>query len=324
MSWKTSAISAGSPTKRPPPRHSMPTVAAMSTDYIDGFYASDDGLALYYRRYTPSLTARNTSSASGQSLSPRTILCLPGVSRNHRDFLPMIETLPPGSNWLLIDLRGRGHSAYDANPANYNPTTYVKDIVRLLDHLQLDCVDIVGTSLGGILAMMLNAQQPARVGNVVLNDIGAFVERAAIETIGSYLQRAHLHTSWDSVATAIKPIYSEFFTGLAEHDWLALARRLYRQRPDGKLVPDYDPALFQSSSATDLDLWPFFDSLKTKPTLIVRGANSGLLTPSILQQMEASRSDLQVITVPNRGHAPFLDEPAAITAIKTFFATASP
>lgn len=234
----------------------------------------------------------------------------------------MIEKLPQGSHWLLLDLRGRGHSSHDPNPGNYNPATYVGDICRLLDHLQLDCVDIIGTSLGGILTMILNSQHPDRVGKVVLNDIGAFVERAAIENIGSYLQRAHLHNSWDGVTAAIKPIYSEFFTDLTEHDWHALARRLYRQRPDGKLVPDYDPKLFHNSSAADLDLWPYFDSLKTKPTLIVRGANSGLLTPSILQQMKDSRNDLQVVTVPNRGHAPFLDEPAAITAIEAFFAVA--
>jgi len=294
----------------------MSTVAASEMSFHDGFYTSNDGLALYYRRYSP---AFSVSSAS----SPRkTILCIPGVSRNHRDFLPLIEKLPPHFDWLLVDLRGRGNSAHDPNPANYHPATYVGDICRLLDHLELDTVDIIGTSLGGILAMMFNTLHPQRVAQVVLNDIGAFVEQSAVENIGSYLRQAHQHDNWDSVVTAIKPVYSDFFTGLSEQDWHALARRLYRERPDAGLTPDYDPALFSISSATDLDLWPFFDSLIDKPTLVIRGANSGLLTPSILTQMIQVRPDLQTVTVANRGHAPFLDEPESVAAISHFLATA--
>jgi pimeloyl-ACP methyl ester carboxylesterase len=303
-------------------------VSAHEVSYSDGFYSSNDGLALYYRLYTPSLPDIKSSASVSSRLksegsgSRKTILCLPGVSRNHRDFLPLIGQLPASVNWLLVDLRGRGHSAHDPNPANYNPATYVADICRLLDHLDLESVDIVGTSLGGILTMMLNAQHPQRVGRVVLNDIGAFVEREAVANIGSYLRQAHQHTSWDSVVTAIKPVYSDFFTDLTEDDWYALARRLYRQRPDATFVPDYDPALFSNSEAADIDLWPFFDTLKGKPTLVIRGANSGLLTPPILAQMTASRSDLRTATVPNRGHAPFLDEPSAVAAISAFFAIA--
>jgi len=304
----------------------MSTVATSEMRYHDGFYASNDGLALYYRCYSPAFSDTdksdtNRSTNAVDARSRKTVLCLPGVSRNHRDFLPMIDALPPQFNWLLVDLRGRGHSAHDPNPDNYHPATYVDDICRLLDHLELETVDIVGTSLGGILAMMLNTLFPQRVARAVLNDVGAFVEKSAIENIGTYLQQAHLHENWDSVVAAIKPVYSDFFTGLSEQDWHALAHRLYRQRADSTLTPDYDPALFRSASAVDLDLWPFFDSLKDKPTLVLRGANSGLLTPSILTQMVKSRPDLQVTTVANRGHAPFLDEPESIAAITRFLAT---
>jgi len=297
----------------------MSIVSDLQMRFDDGFYTSNDGLALYYRKVSSDVHSR---SALEGTAPRRTILCLPGVSRNHRDFLPLIDKLSPQLNWLLVDLRGRGYSAHDPNPDNYNAPTYVSDICRLLDHLELDTVDIIGTSLGGILAMMLNAQYPQRVGRVVLNDIGAFVERAAIENIGSYLQQAHLHTSWDSVVAAIKPVYGDFFAGLSEQDWHALARRLYRLRADASLTPDFDPALFRSTDAADLNLWPFFDSLKDKPTLVIRGANSRLLTPSILAQMAESRSNLQTATIPDRGHAPFLDEPVAVAAIKDFLETA--
>jgi pimeloyl-ACP methyl ester carboxylesterase len=306
----------------------MSTVSAPEVSYSDGFYTSNDGLALYYRLCSPPLPDIKSSASVSSRLksddfrSRKTILCLPGVSRNHRDFMPLVGKLPAHVNWLLVDLRGRGYSTHDPNPANYNPLTYVSDICRLLDHLELNTVDIVGTSLGGILTMMLNAQHPQRVGRVVLNDIGAIVEREAVANIGSYLRQAHQHTNWDSVVTAIKPVYSDFFTDLTEEDWYALARRLYRQQPDASLKPDYDPALFSNSEAAELNLWPFFDTLRDKPTLIIRGANSGLLTPAILAQMTASRSDLNIATVPNRGHAPFLNEPIAVAAIKDFLAIA--
>lgn len=319
--WKISAISAGFLTNSVvfyyyTKRHSMSSMSAAINHFSDGFYASNDGLALYYCRYQTS-----TDDSARASLPLPDILCLPGISRNHRDFLPMIEKLKISANWILVDLRGRGYSAYDPDPHNYNPMTYVADIIRLLDHLDLPTVDIVGTSLGGILAMMLNTLHPQRVGRVVLNDIGAFVERSAVATISSYLGQAHRHDNWDSVASAIKPIYADFFTDLAEWDWLALARRLYRQRNDGSLVPDYDPALFASSEPADVDLWPFFNTLQGKPTLVIRGANSGLLTPEILAQMTASHDDLHTATVPNRGHAPFLDEPASIAALQHFLST---
>jgi len=300
----------------------MLTAAASSMRYHDGFYASNDGLALYYRRYVAIPPIANSPSSINTS---RTILCLPGVSRNHRDFLPMIEKLPAHFNWLLVDLRGRGHSAHDPDPGNYQPATYVGDICRLLDHLELEQVHIIGTSLGGILTMMLNAQYPQRVTSAVLNDIGAFVERAAIVNIGTYLQQAHRHDNWDSVVAAIKPVYRDFFTGLSEQDWHAMARRLYRQNADASLTPDFDPALFSSTAdAVDLNLWPFFYALKGKPTLVIRGANSSLLTSAILTQMEKSRPDLQAVTIPNRGHAPFLDEPESIAAITQFLATTQP
>jgi pimeloyl-ACP methyl ester carboxylesterase len=295
----------------------MSTVSALQMRFDDGFYTSNDGLALYYCNAS---SAGHSRSALGSVTPRKTILCLPGVSRNHRDFLPMIEKLSPQLNWLLVDLRGRGYSAHDPNPDNYNPTTYVGDICRLMDHLELDTVDIIGTSLGGILTMMLNTQCPQRVGRVVINDVGALVERAAIESIGTYLQQAHRHDSWDSVVTAIKPVYSELFSGLSDADWHALARRLYRQRGDS-LTPDYDPALFRSTNAADLNLWPFFDSLKGKPALVIRGANSRLLTPSILAQMVESHGHLRTATIPDRGHAPFLDEPLAVAAIKDFLET---
>jgi len=318
MSWKVLVILAGSQTDSVT-RHSMSTAAASQMRYHDGFYTSNDGLALYYRRYIP-IPPENPSAGSSSNKARRTILCLPGVSRNHRDFLPLIEKLPARFNWLLVDLRGRGFSAPDPNSGNYQPTIYVEDICRLLDHLELEAVDIIGTSLGGILTMMLNTFHPQRVGGAVLNDIGAFVERAAIINIGTYLQQAHRHESWDSVVAAIKPVYKDFFTGLSEQDWHALARRLYRQHADASLTPDYDPALFSGSDATDLNLWPFFDSLQGKPTLVIRGANSALLTPAILAQMAESRPDLQTVTIPNRGHAPFLDEPESIAAITQFLA----
>lgn len=283
---------------------------AASLRFQEGFYASDDGLALYYRTCKPALTASGACP---------TILCLHGVSRNHRDFMPLVNSGALCANWILVDLRGRGHSQYDSNPDNYNPTVYVADILRLLDFLQLPTVDVIGTSLGGILAMLLNHQYPERIGRVVLNDIGAFVARDAVGNISTYLRNARHHDSWADAVAAIKPIYGEFFTHLTDTDWLALAQRLFRQHGNGEVVPDYDPALFANATAYELDLWPFFNSLQGKPTLVLRGANSVLLPPATLQQMLDMRPDLLSATIPHRGHAPFLDEPNSLAALKSFF-----
>jgi pimeloyl-ACP methyl ester carboxylesterase len=292
----------------------MLAASASNRDFDEGFYASGDGLSLYYRQYETRTALSSTACAS------LPVLCLAGISRNHRDFLPLINRAEFKARWVLTDLRGRGNSDYDPNTTNYNPLTYVGDVLHLLDFLQLDRVDIVGTSLGGILAMLISEQAPDRVRRIVLNDIGALVEESAVQAIGTYLRDVKGQRSWQNVVEALKQVHGDFFTDLAEQDWLNFAHRLYRQHSSNDLRPDYDPQLFSNFAAQRLDLWPLYNALVGKPVLLIRGANSALLPQPILEAMQLAHPNLQTAIVPNRGHAPFLDEPASLQAIRNFLA----
>ncbi len=283
----------------------------MAIDDRDFFYRSADGLQLYCRIYeTP-------------QANPLTILCLPGLTRNSRDFTQLAAHLQMHYRVLTPDLRGRGRSAYDPHYQNYQPSSYLADIVALLHALQVSRVAIIGTSLGALLAMLLVAQNPAAVIGAVLNDAGPEIDPTGAARIASYVGVQTPVQSWQEAAAQTQRIYGAALPGLSAAQWLRYAQQAYRENADGKPVPDMDQnigATFRAGTATPLNLWQVFAQMRGVPTLVIRGASSDILSVATLQRMAQQKPDLQQLTVADRGHAPLLDEPECIAAIDCFLA----
>ncbi len=278
-----------------------------------------DGLSLYYREWP--------GPPEGDGLP---VLCVPGLTRNHRDFDELAERLARTRRVLCADLRGRGRSDRDPDPTRYTPATYLEDLVELLDQARAPRVDVVGTSLGGLLAMMLAATRPDRVGRIVLNDIGPEVDPTGLARIRGYVGKTDPADTWEEAVAAARTRYGSELPDLGDEDWLRYARKSFARGPDGRLVPDYDPAIAQPTEAqragsTDAaaapgpsDLWPLWARLREVPVLVLRGETSDILSPAILERMTREKPDLVRVTVPRRGHAPLLDEPESLAALDGF------
>lgn len=282
-------------------------------DYEEIWYQSQDGLRLFARDYV---------NADAQI----TLLCMHGLTRNSADFSDLCEWLQPRYRVIAVDQRGRGRSAYDPEPANYNPGVYVRDMFTLLDKLALDRAVMIGTSLGGLMTMIMAALQPQRVQAAVLNDIGPVVDPAGLERIKRYVGKTSEISSWQDAIAETRTINGLAFPDWQDDDWLKFARNLYREKADGTLELAYDPAIAQpmlesEENAVPPDLWPAFAALKDIPTLVVHGVLSDILSSQCVQEMQARKPDLRVAEVPRRGHAPTLDEPEAREAIQQFLAS---
>ena len=269
--------------------------------------ASADGLDLFYREF-------------GDTDNDRPVVCLPGLTRNSRDFESLAEHLAPAYRVLCPDLRGRGYSAHDPEWRNYHPATYVADTWRLLDALEIERCAIIGTSLGGLMAMLMAGESPQRLAGVVLNDIGCEVAPAGLERIVGYVGALPPVGNWQEAAAQAREVNGVAAPDLDDADWLAFARRIYRE--DGQGVPrlDMDPNIGRALvevGGTLADPWELFDGMRM-PVLEIRGALSDVLTTDILEKMRARKPALQVVEIANRGHAPLLDEPDALTAIDAF------
>jgi pimeloyl-ACP methyl ester carboxylesterase len=274
-------------------------------------YASADGLRLYYRDYAAGEPGRLP------------VLCLPGLTRNSRDFAHVAERLQPHRRVLCADLRGRGRSQHDPNWQNYHPGTYLADVVRLLADAGVERCVMFGTSLGGILTMMLAATQPQLVGAAILNDIGPEVDPAGLARIASYVGRHAPARTWDEAVAIVRATYEIALPDLTDEQWADYARRTYTE-VDGVPRLDVDPnigeAVRNAPAAAAPDLWPIFAALGPVPTLVLRGRTSDILSSATFDLMQARKPDLVRVEIPNRGHVPLLDEPEAVAAVDAFLA----
>jgi pimeloyl-ACP methyl ester carboxylesterase len=278
----------------------------------DFYYRSDDGLQLYCRAFP--------SNKADSDAAP-TILCLPGLTRNSRDFIELATHLQDRYRVLAPDLRGRGRSAYDPHWENYQPNSYCADINALLRAQNVRSAIIIGTSLGALLAMLIAMQHPQIIRGIVLNDAGPEVDPAGAKRIAGYVGRQVQVSSWQDAAAQARNTYAAALPGLTDEQWLSYTRQSYREREDGIPVPDSDPnigLLFRSGEATPQTLWPVFAQLQALPILVIRGAMSDILSAATVERMAREKPDLQRITVANRGHAPLLNEPECIAAIDNF------
>lgn len=280
----------------------------MSDRYEDGYFTNRDGLRLHYRDYP--------GSEHGPPL-----LCLPGLTRNSRDFADLADRLSPRFRVLALDFRGRALSDYDPVPARYLPPTYVYDVIELLDHLDLPQAVFIGTSLGGLVTMLMAVMAPQRIAASIINDIGPEVNPGGINRIKTYVGKDVRYRSWDEAAESISRNYGSSFERYTHDDWLKMAKRNCREEND-EIRFDYDMAIaapFDAGGETpQLDMWPLFTALAHKPLLVIRGARSDLLTAETAAKMQAHAPGMKLAVVPGVGHAPELGEPEAVAAIDEF------
>jgi len=274
------------------------------------FFRSHDGLNLYYRDF-------------GSDNAGTPVICLPGLTRNSRDFEDLAVYLGERRRILTTDLRGRGFSDYDPEWKNYHPGTYVRDVFTLLDTLEIDRVIVIGTSLGGLCAMAMAASNRDRLAGVVMNDIGPEINPEGIARVKKYTGKVPPVSSWGEAVAQTKLIYGEWLPGLSAEDWNKMAWRAYREIENDVPRLDMDDMIgeaIRTVGPQSSDPWPYFDALANMPVTVLWGAMSDILTEDIVEKMRARKSDLEVVEVPNRGHVPLLDEPECIAAIDAFLA----
>ncbi|MGE0501390.1 MAG: alpha/beta fold hydrolase [Rhizobiaceae bacterium] len=271
--------------------------------WTDFFYSAPDGLKLHARVYEP----------AGAAALP--VVCLPGLTRNARDFHELAAVLGRRSKnarrVIAFDYRGRGRSEWDKNPKNYDPIVETGDIVAGLVAMGVPEAAFIGTSRGGLILHILAAMRPSLMKAVVLNDIGPEVQGEGLALIRSYLERAPRPATFAEAVAIQKAANGQNFSALSDADWERMVGAVYRDE-DGRPVPDFDPALIEGVKAIDLSkplptLWPQFGGFSQIPVLAIRGANSTLVSEGTLEEMARRHPDIETITVEGQGHAPLLE-----------------
>ncbi len=282
----------------------------------DIYYASFDDLKLYVRHYP----------APEAKLRP--IICLPGLTRNSRDFQTLATYLSKHPekprNVYCLDYRGRGRSQYDRSWRNYTPFNELRDVLDFLTLRGLHGVGIVGTSRGGIIAMLMAALRPTAMGPVVLNDIGPVIETRGLARIMGYVGRMPVPKTWPDAITLLREMNERAFPEFNDAQWEEIAREVFDEQR-GRPARAYDRRLARALGTIDLsravpDLWPQFIALGQVPVFVLRGANSDVLSADTLEAMTERHPNLRGLTVPDQGHAPVLKEPETVEAIGSFFA----
>lgn len=283
-------------------------------------FTARDGLRLYGRRYP-------AACGAGKHEPRRPALCLPGLTRNGRDFHSLATALAADAETprdvYTFDYRGRGSSEFDGDWRNYAIPIEMLDVLDFLVVTGLHDVGLIGTSRGGLIAMVMAAAQPSSFGALVLNDIGPVIEQQGLARIASYVGRAPLPKSWPEAAKLTRDLFQKQFTRVSDADWEPIARQLFNEA-NGKPAPGYDKQLSRALSVLDGPipaLWPQFEALKRVPLLVIRGENSDLLTAATVDEMRRRHPRASAITVADQGHAPLLRDTPTQRAIATFLAS---
>lgn len=279
--------------------------------YDDRWWPAADGVRLHARDY------------AGDATRPP-LVCLPGLTRNARDYAALADQLAGAWRVLAVDLRGRGESGAAKDPASYVPATYVADLQAMTAALGLGRFVVVGTSLGGLVALLLAQAEPGRLAGAVLNDVGPEIEAAGLQRIRGYVGRPSSFPTWMHAARGVQEANRDVYPAWGIEDWLAMAKRLYRLTASGKIVLDYDLKIAEpfrtADAAAPPDLWPALDALRAVPVLVVRGERSDVLSAATAQRMAAALPGAELVTVPGVGHAPTLAEPIAAEALDRLLA----
>ncbi|MFT0892640.1 alpha/beta fold hydrolase [Pseudochelatococcus sp. G4_1912] len=283
------------------------------------YLSAKDGLKLHVREYGPRVSERPT------------VVCLPGMARNATDFHALAEMLANDPDQphrvICIDYRGRGLSEWDPDWTHYNPFTELDDLQQVLTALAVDKATFVGTSRGGLIVLGLAAAAPELINAVVFNDIGPVIEPQGLARIRGYLGNLPTPANYQEAIGIVRDYLESQFTALEDHDWEVFAQGTWLEN-DGALKLAYDPALKKTLEGLDLTkasppLWPMFDALKNVPMMAVRGENSDILRADTLSEMQARRTQLETLFVPNQGHAPVMTHPDVSGPIARFISRVS-
>ena len=273
----------------------------------DRYWTSRDGLKLHYRDY------------AGPADRPP-LVCLHGLTRNTRDFENLAERLAGEWRVIGVDFRGRGGSEHDSESARYMPPVYAADVLQLLDELGVAEAVFIGTSLGGIVTMIVAGFAPQRIAGALLNDVGPQLDKAGLDRIRGYVGTPLLFESWDDAADRLSAKYGDVHPAYGRAEWIRYAKRVAHETPRG-IEFDYDMAIAQpfnrmdDQAASASSAWPLFRGLAGKPVVILRGESSDLLSPEVARKMVEAVPDAELVTVRNVGHAPDLDEPESVAAV---------
>ena len=280
------------------------------------FVTAPDGLKLHVRAYGPRLAGALP------------LVCLPALAHTAADFHLLAAALSANSaeprRVFALDYRGHGRSEYDRNPDNYTLPVDLADLAAVLTALELAPAILLGASHGGLLAMRLAATRPTAIAGVILNDIGPVIEPRGLLRIKGYLGKLPAPRSFTEGAEILRRVFGAQFPKLALPDWIAFAQCTWREQ-DGRFVPDYDVRLAEALKGANLErrvaLWEQFEALARVPLMIIRGANSDMLSSATLDAMLARRAALDVAVVADQGHPPLLTEPHLIRRIAAFVAS---
>ena len=287
----------------------------MAATYEDRYWTSSDGLTLHYRNYP-----------GPDDSTKLPVLCMHGLTRNARDFAALAEVLAATRRVIVTEMRGRGMSDYAPDSDTYSPLTYVQDVEALLAEQGIDRFAVVGTSMGGLMAMLMAAARPGRISALVMNDIGPEVDAAGLARISGYVGQGRSYPTWVHAARGLCEAHGAAFPDYDLDQWLDLAKRTMVVSQNGRIVFDYDMAIAEPfakpGNAAPPDLWRAFDALAGVPMLLVRGELSDLLSEATVRQMGVVNPAMRTVTVPRVGHAPTLDEPEVRPAILDLFAGA--
>lgn len=285
----------------------------MDNSFTDRHWQSADGLTLHFREY-------------GSASERPPVICLHGLTRNARDF----EALAPhiaeqGWRVLVPSMRGRGDSEYAEESASYQLPTYVGDLMALLEQEGIERFVSIGTSMGGLMTMLLALAQPDRVAGSLLNDVGPVIETTGLDAIKTYVGQGRSFATWMHAARALRETHGASFPRFGIEEWITMAKRSLVLCNNGRIAFDYDmklaePIFAADESAAPPDMWPAFDALAGKPLALLRGELSQLLSRDTFAEMQRRAPDAIAATVPEVGHAPTLDEPEARTAVDALLA----
>lgn len=254
----------------------------------------------------------------GPERSERTLICVHGMARNARDFDVIAGALAE-EGWRVVcpDVVGRGKSGRLSDPKGYGLPQYLADMTALVARLEVETVDWLGTSMGGLIGMQLAALADTPIKRLILNDVGPFLPKAALQRIGDYVGSAPHFDDGKAAEAWLRQTYAGFGR-LTDAQWAHMAEHSVVPAPEGGLVPHYDPGIamaFQGAPPRDVDLWPVWESIR-RPTLVLRGADSDLLTAATAEEMTQRGPRPLVLTFPDCGHAPALMDDDQIAAVK--------
>jgi pimeloyl-ACP methyl ester carboxylesterase len=273
--------------------------------YQDIYWESDDGLKLHARDYP-----------SDSDKTP--VICIPGLTRNARDFDHLGAGFSGGRRVIMLDLRGRGFSEYAKDSSTYNPKQYVSDIIMLMDELKIPKAVFFGTSLGGVVTMIIAKMHPARVAGVLLNDIGPELDQKGLDRIADHVGQGRSFDTWAHAGRDMAENGGDIFPDFTLKDWIAFAKKVYRMNSSGRIKLDYDMKIaepFDRKGGGSGALWNALENIKEIPTLILRGELSDLFSEEVACKMLEKLNKADLVTVPRVGHAPTLEEPASLDAI---------